>query len=242
MTLHSLKKPLFVAISAVLLSACGSDDDDDDPVVAAPETAQFQVSITNLTFAQPQSPAGVIFHEIGYSAFAEGQRASVELETMAEGGAAAPLLTAADADANVVATYEGPTPVAPGGNRTFSMTVTTDDLDELYLTALTMLVNTNDAFTGVNSVSLAGMAVGDSRRWTGPVWDAGTELNTEADGTMPGPADGGEGFNAARDDFNDVVVFHAGVLTQDEGKTDSVLTAVHKFDQPAVSVRVTRTQ
>ena len=69
--------------------------------------------------------------------------------------------------------------------------------------------------------------------------DAGTEVNSEAAGTMPGPADGGEGFNATRTDTG-YVAMHPGVVTVDDGLTNSVLTVQHKFDNPAVRIMVTR--
>jgi hypothetical protein len=89
-------------------------------------------------------------------------------------------------------------------------------------------------------VDVSALAEGDA--WTGRaiVYDAGTEADTEAAGTIPGPADGGEGFNAARDDSDDRVTMHAGVVTQDDGLATSVLTSQHKFDNPAVMVRIER--
>ena len=244
MRLRTLKQLAVLPLVSALLVACGSDDDDDDTTpIAQPDPLQLEISLTNLTAGQPQSPAAVIVHRAGYLAFNEGEAASVALEELAEGGAAQPLLDDASENSHVVKTYAGPAPVGPGDNRNFTMTLDgITSTEGLYLTGLTMLVNTNDAFTGVNNVSLGNLAVGDSLRWNGPVWDAGTELNTEAAGTIPGPADGGEGTNAERNDHNNVVVFHSGVITSAEGLTTSVLDQSHRFDQPAVSIRVTRVQ
>jgi len=63
-----------------------------------------------------------------------------------------------------------------------------------------MLVNTNDSFTGLNAWDLSKLAVGDSWSTNVGVYDAGTEINSELLGTIPGPADGGDGtdFNAMR--------------------------------------------
>jgi hypothetical protein len=72
-------------------------------------------------------------------------------------------------------------------------------------------------------------------------YDAGTEANTEAKGSMPGPADGGEGFNAARDDVNFVHI-HPGVISQYDGLADSVLMPSHRFDNPVLAVTITRTE
>ncbi|MGI9283362.1 MAG: spondin domain-containing protein [Endozoicomonas sp.] len=69
---------------------------------------------------------------------------------------------------------------------------------------------------------------------------SGTEANTESAGTMPGPADNGEGFNSARDDFADEVRMHSGVVTSDDGLSGSVLTQEHRWDNPTVRVVITR--
>ncbi len=61
-------------------------------------------------------------------------------------------------------------------------------------TGATRLVNTNDAFTGVNAGRIGDLEVGESKYSSQP-WDAGTEGNIETAATIPGPAGGGEGFN-----------------------------------------------
>ena len=73
------------------------------------------------------------------------------------------------------------------------------------------------------------------------VWDSGTELNDELAATIPGPAGGGEGFNTTRDD-NDVVSFHSGVISQDDGLTTSALSANHRFLNPGARITITRTE
>ena len=72
-------------------------------------------------------------------------------------------------------------------------------------------------------------------------YDAGTEANSEAAGTIPGPADSGEGFNEERDDVN-YVAMHPGVVSQHDGLSSSVLSSQHKFDNPLTQVVITRTQ
>ena len=87
-----------------------------------------------------------------------------------------------------------------------------------------MLVNTNDAFSGINAMELDQLESGHTRVVYSYALDAGTEANSELAGTIPGPADGGEGFNAIRDDVTSVVTSHAGVVSQDDGHATSVLT------------------
>ncbi len=50
---------------------------------------------------------------------------------------------------------------------------------------------------------------------------------------------GGKGFNADRDDVN-VISFHRGVVTKDDGLVDSVLSEDHKFDNPIVKLSIRR--
>jgi len=102
-----------------------------------------------------------------------------------------------------------------------------------------MLVNTNDAFSGLTGLELSNLEVDQENSWNLNVYDAGTEANNEAAGTIPGPADGGIGFDEMRNDVN-VVTLHPGVVSQDDGLTSSVLTQAHRFDNPAIKLTITR--
>ena len=195
----------------------------------------------NLTAGQPFSPPLLVLHERGYRLFAVGAAASVALETLAEGGDATPLREAADADADVLATLLADAPVPPGGSTSWTIEVPADAVAPAVSVA-TMLVNTNDAFTSVDEVALGALAVGESLTLRSITWDAGTEANTEAVGTLPGPADGGEGFAPARDDSVDRVLRHSGVLSAAEGLSGSVLGEVHRFLDPGMRLTVTRTE
>ncbi len=203
--------------------------------------ASFDVTVTNLTNGQPVSPIAVIAHQSGYSVFTIGSPATVGLETLAEGGDNSMLIADADADANVLATGSGGAPIGPAASETVTIDVLESDLPGLLVSVSTMLVNTNDAISGLNGVDVSGLAEGDA--WTGRaiVYDAGTELNTELAGEIPGPAGGGEGFNAARNDRDDRVTMHTGVISQDDGLVTSTLTGQHRFDNPALMVRIERT-
>jgi hypothetical protein len=230
----------------VLLSACSDDGKIIEvpvevPVevivevpapVPVPVDVSYEVTLTNLTNSQPLSPAAVVLHADGHL-FTIGGVPSVELEQMAEGGMNAGLL------AQGMASTGGAGAIGPGGSETISVTV--QDVTDAKLSITTMLVNTNDAFSGLDALDLSGLAVGDSWTATAGVYDAGTEVNSESAGTMPGPADGGEGFNATRTDTG-YVAMHPGVVSADDGLTNSVLTIQHKFDNPAMRIMVTRTE
>lgn len=232
-TKRSLNKSklTLIATLALLLSACNDNDNDSTP----PEVEYgYTVTITNLTYAQPLSPLGIMLHG-DTKMWMAGEAASLALEQLAESGDNTELL----ADSNALAVSSGEGVVLPGTVSTIE--VSTTNRMATHFTAATMLVNTNDAFTGLTGIDISTMAVDDEKSWNLNVYDAGTELNSEALGTIPGPADGGTGFDATRDDV-DFISIHSGVVSQDDGLSSSVLTQAHRFDNPAVKLTITRTQ
>ncbi|MPW27563.1 hypothetical protein F9L16_00885 [Agarivorans sp. B2Z047] len=227
------KRALAVAVMAAGLSACGSDD--EKIVVVEPDTLEYEVTIYNDTSAQPLSPAVVGIHSATISLWSLGTSASVPLETMAEGGDASQL---ADmfTDDNVAVTGAGA--IGPGAYET--LMISASERSDMQLSLATMMVNTNDAFTGLNGIDIGGLMVGDSMTYSLPAYDAGTEQNSEAVGTIPGPADGGEGFNAARDDVMNKVSRHPGLVTQADDPA-SVLLPDHRLSGTVGRVVITRT-
>jgi hypothetical protein len=235
---------LALGLGALLIGACDSSKNNNNPPPPPPPPpamATFDVTVTNLTNGQPLSPLAIIAHQDGYAVFTIGAAATAGLEMLAEGGDNTALIAEADADANVTATASGAAPVGPAASDTVSITVLESELPGLLLSVSTMLVNTNDAISGVNGASVADMQVGDSATWRAIAYDAGTEADTEAAAHIPGPAGGGEGFNAARDDDADRVAMHSGVVSQDDGFAASDLSGQQRFDNPVVQVRIERT-
>ncbi|MEM1187482.1 MAG: spondin domain-containing protein [Pseudomonadota bacterium] len=242
-----MQRVLITAAAVCLLAACGdssiSQPDTTPPDTATPPPdpitpASFDVSATNLTLGQPLSPLAVLIHDSGQAVFRIGETASAGLELLAEGGDNSGLLDEIDGAAEA----SGGGPIGPGGSETLTLELADDQTDGLSLSVISMLVNTNDAITGLNGIPLADMAVGDSMTYSAVAYDAGTEANNELAGTIPGPADGGEGFNAMRDDVGDFVTMHPGVVTADDGLSLSVLNQMHRFDNPVIRITVTRTQ
>jgi len=227
----------------VLLAACSNDSNNSSapvtptpPPEPTPVNFSYDVTVTNLTNAQPLSPIAVILHREG-NLWTLGESASTALEEMSESGDNSSLRTLA----LVMAQTSGDAPLVPGASETLSITIA--DVSDSQLSLATMLVNTNDAFTGLDARDLSNMEVGDTWSVNAAAYDAGTEANSEAAGTIPGPADGsdGSGFNAERDDV-DFVGRHQGVVTSDDGLSTSVLNAEHTFDNPVLRLSVTRTE
>ncbi len=237
-----MNKLTILAISSILiLSACHDSDDTSitpPPPPTPPAPQNYTVTVTNLTANQVFSPISTLLHQASVSPWIVAEPASLPLETLAEAGDANSFSQVAGVSRVIVASG----PLAPGATSTQTIAITPSvgaSTTDLQLSVLTMLVNTNDAFTGVANIDLSDLAVGASVTIRSLAYDAGTEANSEAKGTIPGPADNGEGFNVAREDNNAVRV-HQGVISQDDGLTDSVLNASHRFDNPVARIRISR--
>lgn len=214
----------------LLLTACGSDSN--------PTSASFRMTLTNITHSQPLSPMAVVLHGDAYSAWEVGASASPALEVLAEDGSPTDLIQAADANPDVLATATGAGVVLPGATDSVELTLST--VSPINFTLATMLVNTNDAFGGLEGQSLEQLAVGQSAIFMAPAYDAGTEANSEIAATIPGPAAGGQGFNALRNDM-DFVRIHPGVISSQDGLAGSALSGDHRWDNPVFMLVVTRT-
>lgn len=234
--LRGIGGAILICTFGALLTACGGDDD---------RLARYEVTITNLTAAQPLSPAAVVLHNSNWSSMSLGTPASESLEILAEGGDNSGYLADAESDRHVRATSAGTGVILPGGSETLMLETKSRRLESLLLSATVMLVNTNDAIAAVLDQSLADLEAGESVMFTAISYDTGTEANSETADTIPGPAastGAQEGFNAVRDDLRDAVHVHPGVVTSDDGLSTSVLTADHRWDNPVMSVVVERTQ
>lgn len=260
MNIHFSKSVLsgLVVVAIAVLSGCGGGSSaaplipppttptPEPPPPAPPADARFEVTVSNLTLAQPLSPVAVVLHQSGFNSFVDGETANLAMELMAEGGDNTDVLGDAVAAAEHLASASSDGPIAPASiGNAITLTVPEDQLSDIRLTVLSMLVHTNDAFTGANSANVSSMAVGDTIRLTGPTWDAGTENNDEQGANIPGPNFGGEGFNSARDDIIDRVRFHQGVVTAasvESGDMNSDLMERHRFDNPTSRISITRTE
>ena len=226
-------------LSASLLSACGgsSDNNNDSGSENNIETLSYDIKVTNLTSNQPLSPLFAQLHNSEYKAWKIGMAASVGLEMLAEGGDNSALLNGQSS--NVYRSISGAGAIGPGAADMLS--IEADMSSSMQLTFISMLVNTNDAFIGRTGIDLSNLVVGEEVKYLLPIYDAGTEGNSELEGTIPGPADGGEGFNMARDDV-DYVARHPGIVGMDHGYSESVLNSTHGFDSPAAVLTITRTE
>jgi len=242
-------KMMSVLLATGVLAACSSsdnDDADDQAPGGVQLDAQFEVRVTNLTNAQPFSPVAVMLHEPGFQSFVDGESASLALELLAEGGDNSDVLGEVEAASEFVAAGSTDGPVPPRSiSPAVTLTVPTDSLPDLNISVISMLVHTNDGFTGTNATNISGMNVGDTRTMVGPTWDAGTEINSELGSTIPGPEFSGEGFNVERDDLINRVRFHQSVVSNESsefGLPSSDLSDRHRFLNPTSRIQITRIQ
>lgn len=209
---------------------------------------EFNVRIINLTNGIWYTPFLVAAHPAGTSLFTSGQPASASLQAMAEGGDISGLV--ADMQAMGATLAENPAAGLLPPAMSANVDMNTDDTDNVMLSIVAMLLPTNDAFAGLNSMPIPtdpGTYVVDL-----PAYDAGTEANDEmiTGGGMPGaagiPADpgglagtGGTGVAAA--DANSSVHIHRNTLgdTNATGGASDLDSRVHRWLNPVVRVVVT---
>jgi hypothetical protein len=160
--------------------------------LAAPAAADtgisWKVTLTNLTppgpgapGSQPLSPPLFVVHSSRADVWSVGAIASHGVAAIAEDADNRVLESALPQVPGVRRVFTGTGgPIPSGGSRTFTVR-TSGRFDRL--SVLTMLVNTNDAFTGLDSVRPRGQGATLERM----AYDAGSERNNELRGFIPGP-------------------------------------------------------
>ena len=226
-----MNKNLFWLLSiSLVISACGGES-------KSKSTRSYELKLTNVTANQPVAPAAVIFHDSQYQAWQLGEPASPALEMLAESGSPSDLVASAR---DQLGAQAGEAVLMPGHTAEFMFSSPGEHASALTVAA--MPVNTNDAFSGVAGLDISKLDKGQTMTMLLPVYDAGTEADTESAATVPGPAAGGEGYNAARDDNQDRITYHSGVVTADDGYDGSALDQSHRFDQGALYLQITRVE
>ena len=220
------------------------------PVAAAPPERTYEVTITNLTSGQPLTPPAVATHNGGLHVFRVGDPASFGVKEIAENGNLGPLLDDLEGRrkvSDVLATTTGPlVPEGTPGAAMFedSVTFTIDARPGArFLSFVSMLICTNDGFTGLDRFRLPHQ-VGASRTASTNGYDAGTEINTEDFADMVPPCQeligvsSGEGGTGTSDPAlaeGGVIHHHPGIA----GGAD-LLPGVHGWTDPVSAVTVTR--
>jgi len=217
--------------------------------VAAAGSATYEVTITNLSSGQPLTPPIVAIHRGSTNIFDVGSAASVGIQQLAENGNGGPLLNALAANSDVTALESANAPLvgdgSPGEAHGFTDSVTftiETSRDGRFLSFASMLICTNDGFTGVDRLRLPA-TVGATVLARTAGYDAGTELNTESYADIVPPCQllsgltpiGGTGTTNPALAEQGVIHHHAGIV----GGADLV-PGFHGWTNPVTTIVVTR--
>ena len=209
----------------------------------------YAVTVTNLTSGQPFSPPVLATHRRAAAFFDEGRRANRGIQEIAENGNNAVLVEALERDRRIFAVQEGDAPLVPvdnPGDTNFNSTATymiTANRWANHLSVATMLICTNDGFTGVDALTLPSQ-VGQSITAYTNSYDAGTEMNTEDFADIVPPCQGligvssddeGTGTSNPALAENGVITLHPGVEGGDNLQPD-----LHGWNDPVAKIEVTR--
>ncbi len=249
-----------IAAGVVLVLAACSDaseitstaetDGLDGELVAAGDatgpagSAAYEITITNLTGGQPFTPPLAVAHRAPVALYKSGEAASFGLKEIAENGNLGPMLTRLEGEKHVsdlvVAVAGDPPPLLPGDDVTFQLH---SEKGAKYFSFVSMLVCTNDGFTGASSIRLPG-EIGESRTVYKGAYDAGTEINTEdfADLVPPCPALTGVPSSDPGSGSSDPALAEGGVVRRHAGVQggEDLDAAVHGWSGPVARIVIER--
>lgn len=164
---------------------------------AAQDARIFEVKIENLTTGQPMSPGIAVTHSRDVNLFQNGKTSSAGIIAIAEDGnpqvaydALAPLAGVAGTGVSDVAVFFGDDapplfPIGGAGANTSTFMIEAG-ADANYLSFATMLICTNDGFTGIDSLRLPSTVVTKY----GIAYDAGSEVNDYRSESIVDPCSG----------------------------------------------------
>jgi hypothetical protein len=219
-----MRRIMLALLAAVVLAvptAAWSDDEDGG-------TRAWDVTVTNLTppGSQPLSPPLFTVHSKRADVWSVGDIATHPVAAIAEDANNAPAESALADLPGVLDVFTGDGgPIPPGTSRTYSVE-TRGHFDRL--SVVTMLVNTNDAFTGLDSLRVRGH--GETLRTR--AYDAGSERNNEDADFIPGPCCN---HPFVRDPEGELIRMHEGIKG-----TGDLDPAVYGWSGPVARIQIER--
>ena len=236
---------LILALVALLLVTAGITHAE----ASHPAAVTYEVTITNLTEGQPLTPPLLATHTGAVDLFTVGDPASFAVKEIAENcnlGPAIDALSSSNQVFDVVTAGEPLVPAAnPGGTPfTDSVTLNISTLPHVrYLSYISMLICTNDGFTGLDALQLP-RHVGQSVTVQRAGYDAGTEINTEDFADMVPPCQGliGVSSDDAGTGTSNPDLAEGGVIAHHDGIQggNDLIPAVHGWTDPVVEISITR--
>ena len=192
---HATRRMLACAIAMAIALVAST--------ASADRGAIYEVTITNLTRSEVITPPVVFSHRNDFRLFSVGGTPTPGLEVVAEEGSTGDLVAELESERAVGSVVAGEGPIPPGQSATLRLRAR-----HRYprWSFVAMLATTNDGF-----VALQGQRFPwTSRTAEAPVYDAGSEANTESCDHMPGPPCGSSG--ASPDEPGEGFIFiHNGI-------------------------------
>lgn len=171
---HTSPAPLFVNGSADRGQGLEALAEDGEP------SALAGVLAAGTSINTPLAPVAYTIHQVPNALFRPGQAASAGLESLAEDGSPAALVTELGDNAGAAAIGRGASSpgaiLPPTGNFSFEITASPGDL----LSLATMFVQSNDWFYSLGNLPLfdeSGQPIEGNLTHAVDLWDAGTEIN-----------------------------------------------------------------
>jgi len=252
-----MRRILVTALGLGLIVACTENPTDSIPAsestaggplalgaatANSSATRSYEVTIYNLTGGQPFTPPLVATHKRPADVFTVGEAASLGVKEIAENGNLGPLAEALGESkhvSDVVIALEEVPPILPGASRTFSVDA---GPGAKWLSWVSMLICTNDGFTGADSFRLP-KRVGDQTENYTAGYDAGTEINTENYADIVPPCQGiFEVMVEDGSDMSDPALAEGGVITHHSGIQggDDLDAGFHGWDDPVAKIVIER--
>jgi hypothetical protein len=209
----------------------GEDTELSGTFLKPGETAQYEITLENLAPAsgpgasQPLSPPVLVTHKPPLRLFKLNSFASEELRYIAEDAVNDPMLDLLSQSDDVFETVVGGL-ILPGTSATYTIAA---KRGYHKLSTVTMLVNTNDGFTGVDKLNLPAKG---SQVYYLRAYDAGTEQNTELAAHIPGPCCGNAMVRVATQER---IQYHEGI--QGSGDLDP---QIYGWSEPVAKLTVKR--
>jgi hypothetical protein len=248
-----MKKSLVIIVAVAALAACneaaeempmGPDQDAlaADLGLAPGGGARYRVTVYNMSEGQPLTPPIAATHGQPVSMFSVGSPATNEIRQIAENGNLGPMSSFLGSSPHVsdwIIAGGAPPPILPGGSRSFYLDASGG---AKWLSLASMLICTNDGFTGVDSQRLP-KQVGESVTVYADGYDAGTEDNTEAWSDLVPPCamvtgfgdQGGTDMSNPDLEENDVIRRHPNI----QGGADLQIDP-HRWTDPVAKIKIER--
>lgn len=222
-----------ILFSGLIITGCNEDPMEiaSSPGVLeknASFSAEYEVTLENLSpsGSQPFSPPVLAVHSPVYRVFSLGSIASSEIAQVAQDAVNAPLVTMLNGSSEVFDVVTGAGVIPPGASATYSVNA---EGNYMKLSLVTMLVNTNDAFTGVDKLQLPQSG---TKTYYLRAYDAGSEENTELTAHIPGPCCGNPLMG---NPTNERISFHPGIMG-----TGDLDPSVYGWNESVAKLTITR--